>query len=124
MARTLRVLALLAGLTFAPAAFAQNPVGHIAGVINDEKGAAVAGVFVTAHGSDQSQRMQTDADGQYRLHDLVAGRYVLTAALDGYTTVVRSGVMVKVGKTATLPLVMKVDVAGTAPSATSTAAAR
>jgi hypothetical protein len=87
---------------------AQSPVGEITGVITDESGAAVTDVYVTAHGTEQSQRIQTDADGQFRLHDLVAGRYVLTAARDGYTTIVRNGVTVKVGKTASMPLVMKV----------------
>src|SRR5262249_12138560 len=61
---------------------------------------------------------QTGADGQYRLHDLVAGRYVLTAARDGYTTVVRNGVMVRVGKTAALPLMLKIaDAANAQPQA-------
>jgi hypothetical protein len=109
MARTSRALTLLACLACTPFAHAQSAGGHIAGAITDDQGAPVPEVFVTAHGTDQSQRIQTDADGQYRLHDLVAGRYVLTAARDGYTTVVRNGVMVRVGKTAALPLVMKVE---------------
>jgi hypothetical protein len=109
MARTFRALMLFASLGCAAFAYAQSAGGHIAGVITDDHGAPVPEVFVTAHGTDQSQRIQTDADGQYRLHDLVAGRYVLTAARDGYTTVVRNGVMVRVGKTATLPFVMNVD---------------
>jgi hypothetical protein len=98
---------LLAVLACAAVARAQSPGGHIAGVITDDQGQPVPNVFVTAHGTDQSQRILTGADGQYRLHDLVAGRYVLTAARDGYTTVVRNGVMVRVGKTAALPLVLK-----------------
>jgi hypothetical protein len=110
MARTFRALTfLLASLACTSFAHAQSAGGHIAGVITDDQGAPVPEVFVTAHGTDQSQRIQTDADGQYRIHDLVAGRYVLTAARDGYTTVVRNGVMVRVGKTAALPLVMKVE---------------
>ena len=107
MARTFRALTLLVCLACAPFASAQSASGHIAGVITDEQGMPVPGVFVTAHGYDQSKRIQTDSAGQYLLHDLLAGRYVLTAALDGYTTVVRNGVMVRVGRTATLPLVMK-----------------
>lgn len=109
MARTFRALTLLACLACTSFAHAQSAGGHIAGAITDDQGAPVPEVFVTAHGTDQSQRIQTDADGQFRLHDLVAGRYVLTAARDGYTTVVRNGVMVRVGKTAALPLVMKVE---------------
>ena len=107
MARTFRALTLLACLVCTPTAYGQSASGHIAGVITDEQGAPVPGVFVTAHGVDQSKRIQTDSQGQYLLHDLIAGRYVLTAALDGYTTVVRNGVMVHVGRTATLPLVLK-----------------
>src|SRR5215831_6007642 len=114
MVRTFRALVLFAGLACVAVARAQSPGGHIAGVITDDQGRPVPNVFVTAHGTDQSQRIKTGADGQYRLHDLVAGRYVLTAALDGYTTVVRNGVMVRVGKTAAMPLVLKI---AEAPSA-------
>lgn len=115
MARTFRVLTVLAFLTCAASAFAQSASGHIAGVITDEHGQPVPEVYVTAHGTEQSQRIQTDADGQFLLHDLMAGRYVLTAARDGYTTVVRNGVMVKVGKTATMPLVVKTATAVSEP---------
>jgi hypothetical protein len=108
MVRTFRALVLFAGLACAAVARAQSPGGHIAGVITDDQGRPVPNVFVTAHGTDQSQRIKTGADGQYRLHNLVAGRYVLTAARDGYTTVVRNGVMVRVGRTAALPLVLKI----------------
>jgi hypothetical protein len=107
MGRIFRALTLLACLVCASFASAQSASGHIAGVITDEQGTPVPGVFVTAHGADQSKRIQTDSEGQYLLPNLLAGRYVLTAALDGYTTVVRNGVMVHVGKTATLPLVLK-----------------
>jgi hypothetical protein len=107
MARTFRALTLLACLVCTRFAYGQSASGHIAGVITDGQGTPVPGVFVTAHGVDQSKRIQTDSEGQYLLHDLIAGRYVLTAALDGYATVVRNGVMVRVGKTATLPLVLK-----------------
>jgi hypothetical protein len=112
MARSFRVLTVLVCLACARFVSAQSGGGHIAGVITDEQGEPVRGVFVTAHGTDQSQRITTGPDGRYDLHDLAAGRYVLTAALDGYTTVVRNGVMVRVGKTAALPLVMKVAEAG------------
>ena len=109
MARTFRLLTLLACFACAPCALAQNTGGDIAGIITNEQGAGVANVSVTAHGVDQAQVIKTDAAGQYRLHDLVPGRYVLTAARDGYTSVVRNGVMVRVGKTAGLPFVLKLD---------------
>ena len=111
MVRKLRALTLLAVLACAAVARAQSAGGHITGVITDEQGQPVPNVFVTAHGTEQSRRMKTNAKGEFVLHDLVAGRYVLTAALDGYTTVVRNGLMVRVGKTASLPLVMKIAAA-------------
>src|SRR5215470_13538343 len=114
MARGLRLLTAVVCLGWAGLASAQSTRGHITGVITDEQGRPVRGVFVTAHGTDQSQRITTGPDCQYLLRDLAAGRYVLTAALDGYTTVVRNGVMVRVGRTAALPLVMKI---AEAPSA-------
>ncbi|HUK32694.1 MAG TPA: carboxypeptidase-like regulatory domain-containing protein, partial [Vicinamibacterales bacterium] len=87
---------------------AQVVGGHISGLITDEVGKPVCDVYVTAHGTDQSQVMKTDASGEFRLHDLVPGRYVLTVARDGFTTIVHSGIMVRAGKNARLPLVMKV----------------
>jgi hypothetical protein len=107
MARTFRAVTFLACLACARFAYPQS--GDIAGVITDDQGAPVAGVFVTAHGFDQSKRIQTDADGRYLLHDLLSGRYVVTVARDGYTTAVRNGFMVRVGKTATLLAVIKAD---------------
>ena len=109
MARTFRLLTLLACFACARFASAQSTGGDIAGIITNEQGTSVANVSVTAHGVDQSQVIKTDAAGQYRLHDLVPGRYVLTAAREGYASVVRNGVMVRVGKTAELPLVLKLD---------------
>jgi hypothetical protein len=108
MATTSRVLTLLAYLACAHVANAQVVGGTITGSVTDEQGRGVPGVTVTAHGVEQSQLFRTDSDGEYHLRGLVPGRYVLTAALDGFTTIVRNGVMVRVNKTANLPLVMKV----------------
>jgi hypothetical protein len=125
MARSFRALTFLACLACAPVAHAQSASGHISGVITDEQGAPVPGVFVTAHGTDQSKRIQTGSDGQYLIHDLLAGRYVLTAARDGYTTVVRNGVMVRVGRTAAMPFVLKnVEADNAQPQAPAPAPAR
>ena len=110
MARVFRWVAVFALVVFAgwarPAS-AQVVGGHITGVVVDELGKPVQDVFVTAHGVEQAQVMKTDGTGEFRLHDLVPGRYVLTVARDGFTTIVHSGVMVRGGKIARLPLVMK-----------------
>ena|SRR6478672_2406361 len=94
---------------------AQTVRGHITGVVVDEAGKALQDVYVTAHGVEQAQLMKTDPSGEFRLHDLVAGRYVLTVARDGYTTIVHSGMMVRGGKIAHLSLVMKVATDWAAP---------
>ncbi len=110
MARTFRLLTALAFVCAAGwshAASAQTIRGHITGVVVDEAGKPLQDVYVTAHGVEQAQLMKTDASGEFRLHDLVAGRYVLTVARDGYTTIVHSGMMVRGGKIAQLSLTMK-----------------
>jgi hypothetical protein len=107
MARTTRFLAILACLAFAHVASAQTR-GTINGVITDEDGIGVPGVIVTAHGVDQAELFKTSSDGKYVLENLVPGRYVITAALDGYVTGVRSGVMVRSGRTANRSFVMKI----------------
>ena len=110
MARVSRVLAILAFVGVAgwsQLASAQIVGGHITGVVVDERGTPLPEVFVTAHGVEQAQVMKTETNGEFRLHDLVPGRYVLTVARDGFTTIVHSGIMVRGGKIAHLPLVMK-----------------
>ena len=112
MARVSRVIAILAFVGVAgwsQLASAQIVGGHITGVVVDERGKPLPEVFVTAHGVEQAQVMKTETNGEFRLHDLVPGRYVLTVARDGFTTIVHSGIMVRGGKIAHLPLVMKLD---------------
>src|SRR5256885_11033856 len=107
LSRSLVVIAFLA-LAWSGVAGGQTVGGHITGAVTDELGKPLSDVYVTAHGVEQSQLMKTEADGQFRLHDLVPGRYVLTIARDGFTTIVHSGIMVRGGKIAQLPLVLKV----------------
>lgn len=106
VSRLLAVLGFAACLASSGVANAQVR-GNITGVVTDEQGKPVEQVYVTAHGFEQSL-VKTGDSGEFRLHDLVPGRYVLTIARDGFTTIVHSGIMVRAGKTAHLPLVMKV----------------
>jgi len=108
VSRVLTAMAFLGALASISVANAQIVGGHITGVVTDELGKPVCDVYVTAHGVEQSQLIKTDTTGEFRLHDLVPGRYVLTVARDGFTTIVHSGIMVRGGKTARMPLVMKV----------------
>jgi hypothetical protein len=109
VSRLLTVLAFVVAAGWSRQASAQIVGGHITGTVLDEFGKPLSEVFVTAHGVEQAQLMKTDGTGEFRLHDLVPGRYVLTVARDGFTTIVHSGIMVRGGKIAHLPLVMKVS---------------
>ncbi|HET9272113.1 MAG TPA: carboxypeptidase-like regulatory domain-containing protein [Vicinamibacterales bacterium] len=73
-------------------AFAQ---ASISGVVRDSSGAVLPGVTVEASSPDLIERVRsavTDADGQYRIVDLRAGRYALTFSLPGFSTVRREGI--------------------------------
>lgn len=76
------ILALLAGLS-APA-LAQS-TGTIRGSVRFAPDSAVAGATVSLRGLP-GFRTTTDADGDYRLEGLPAGRYVVLALLDGRNT--------------------------------------
>jgi Carboxypeptidase regulatory-like domain len=104
--RLLTALAFICAAGWSPLAGAQTVRGHITGIIVDDAGKPLPDVYVTAHGVEQAQLMKTDDAGEFRLHDLVAGRYVLTVARDGYTTIVHSGLMVRGGKIAQLSMKM------------------
>ena len=106
VSRLLTALSFVCVASWSQLAAAQTVRGHITGIIVDEAGKPLQDVYVTAHGVEQAQLMMTDEAGAFRLHDLVAGRYVLTVARDGYTTIVHSGLMVRGGKIAQLSMKM------------------
>ena len=106
MKRVIIILALFA--VFAGPAFAQVQGGNISGTIRDEQGGVMPGVTVMAQGVDATWSFVTEARGAYRFLNLAPGPYKVTAALAGFTTLVRDVVIVEVGKSVDLPLVLKV----------------
>jgi len=107
MKRVIFVLALLAIATTG-AAFAQIQGGTISGTVRDEQGGVLPGVTVTAQGVDATQTFVTEATGEYRFLNLAPGPYKITAALQGFTTMVRDNVIVAVGRNVELPLALKI----------------
>jgi hypothetical protein len=89
-------------------ALAQIQGGSISGTIKDEQGGVLPGVTVTAQGVDATQTFVTEATGEYRFLNLAPGPYKVTAALQGFTTIVREEVIVSVGKSVELPLTLKI----------------
>jgi carboxypeptidase family protein len=100
-----RVVLLGAILLFPMAARAQEAV--LAGAIVDTTGAVLPGVTVTAIHEETGNRFVTVTDerGVYRIPARV-GAYQLTAELQGFTTVTRTGLQLLVGQTASIDLQM------------------
>ena len=98
---TVRKAALLLAFLFsvAPSANAarQSGDGSLRGIVNDEQGAAMPGVTVTATSPQAIAPTVavTDASGEYRLTNLAPGTYTLTMELTGFSTVRREGIVLR-----------------------------
>ena len=86
--------------------FAQTDRGSVSGTVTDPTGAVVPGAKITitntAMGTQNST--VTTGTGNYTIPQVLAGDYSVTAVAPGFTTLVRSGITVFVGQTATIDL--------------------
>jgi hypothetical protein len=100
----LAFLALFAGL--APFASAQTDVttSRISGTVEDNDGAALPGVTITATNTETGLQVTgvTDERGFYRLLNLPTGSYNLEALLDGFATTTAENVRLLLGSTPTV----------------------
>jgi hypothetical protein len=106
---------LIVTLVIAPAVAAQTPAGgRVSGTANDEQGAAVPGVVITATsgGAPGVYRATTDRAGRYHLNDLPPAEYDITAELAGFAIFKRPAVLVRAGLTATVDVTMKIGAIG------------
>ena len=105
-------LALL--VTGAMPAFAQgggaSSTGSINGEVADASGAVLPGVTVTATSPALigQQSIVTNAEGKYRFPSVAPGEYKLAYELPGFSTVVREGIRVGLGFTATVNVKLQV----------------
>ncbi|MFN2447050.1 MAG: carboxypeptidase-like regulatory domain-containing protein [Vicinamibacterales bacterium] len=84
--------------------------GSIRGVVRDEQGAVLPGVTITAM-SPAAPRPVTavsDAEGVYRLQNLLPGDYVIVAELQGFSRNERGGVVVTAGLNLTIDVSLKI----------------
>ncbi len=87
-------------------AVAQSSRGRLTGIVTDSSGGLLPGVTVTLTGVER-RTTTTDARGEFRFVDLVAGSYELRAELAGFATLTRR-VTVTGGSTPRLTLQMVV----------------
>ncbi len=99
--------------TFATSLVAQT-TGRIEGRIRDDAGAALPGVAVVATGPSLpgESRTTSDRQGNFRLVNLPAGIYLVTAQLDGFNSVEQRDVKVGIDRTVRLEIAMTSAFAG------------
>ena len=97
------VFAVVCTLLFVSTAAAQT-TGSINGTVNDNTGAVLPGVTVTASSPALMgvQTAVTNDQGQYRFPALPIGTYTLNYELGGFSNVRREGIIVPIGFTATV----------------------
>jgi hypothetical protein len=107
-----------------------SATGSIQGRVHDNSGAAMPGVTVTVSGPSMigAQTAVTSSEGVYRFPGVPAGVYRVAYEMPGFSTLVREGIRVGIGFTATLDVELlvkqmeeSVTVTGEAPVVDATA---
>jgi Carboxypeptidase regulatory-like domain len=86
--------------------FAQSDRGTVSGIVTDPSGSGIQGARVTVTNvamGVQNSTVTTNA-GNYTIPQLAAGQYSVTVIAPGFSKLIRSGITVSVGETATLNL--------------------
>lgn len=88
---------------------AQFARASLSGLVVDPDGAALPGVTVTARNeaSGFSRTVVTSANGRFVFNGLIPGTYTLTAELQGFRGLERSGIELRVGQESSLNLQME-----------------
>jgi len=104
---------------------AQVSGATLAGTVTDPTGASIPGVRISIKNAaiGQERVVTTDSAGFYSSPNLLPGEYVVTAAVTGFSSEVRSGITLTVGAQQVLNITMKVgqlsdkvEVSGEAPA--------
>lgn len=108
--------ALFVALCFlfaAPASWSQAQItsGTVQGDVADEKGGSVPGASVEAKNLDTNliRTETTEADGHFAFLSLSPGRYQITIAKSGFSTIVLQNINVTIGQVLTIPVTAKIS---------------
>lgn len=104
-------IGLLAASLFASALFAQSvSTSQIAGVVRDASGLPIPGaeLTVTQTQTGVARTAQSGADGTYLLLNLPIGPYRMEVKKDGFSTYVRSGIVLQVNSNPTIDVSLQV----------------
>ena len=90
-------LAVLAGSS---QLFAQGNAGRILGGVTDQSGGAVVGATINIIDTQRNltRTVTTDSAGEYNVPNLLPSTYTVRAAIQGFKTAERSGVMLEVNQ--------------------------
>src|SRR5579872_4956407 len=77
---------------------AQSSTATVAGTVDDESGAPVAGASVVLKGP-QTKSTTSDSKGAFTFSDVPAGSYVLSVTKGGYTAAEQNDIIVLAGQT-------------------------
>src|SRR5467141_496864 len=108
MRRWLGVGAVIVLLLAAATARAQSTTGTIAGRIVDAQGFVMPGVIVTATGPQGAKSAVTDGEGRFSLPFLTPGRYTVRAELQGFKTIDRSDIDVRLDQRVDQAMTMEI----------------
>ncbi|HLE64339.1 MAG TPA: TonB-dependent receptor, partial [Pyrinomonadaceae bacterium] len=103
-------LILLLFVVFPAPTYAQTTTGTILGTVTDEQGAVVAGATITIKNVETgvTRTITTDDGGRYRVPSLPLGQYEVNIERQGFTTELRSGIELTVGREAVVDFSLKV----------------
>jgi Carboxypeptidase regulatory-like domain/TonB dependent receptor/TonB-dependent Receptor Plug Domain len=105
------MLAMIAGVVLygGQPLYAQVDTGSILGTVTDASGAAVnsAKVTLTNEGTNAELTTVTGSDGGYKFTPVRIGSYKLTASLQGFQTLIETGVTVNVGQNVVVDFALK-----------------
>ena len=100
-------IALIRGSGFC---FAQLDRGTISGIVADPSGSVISGakVTVTNTATGTQSSTVTTGSGAYTIPELAAGEYSVTVNAPGFKKLIRNGITVSVGQTASVELLLAV----------------